>query len=1120
VAATQRNVIRWGIVGVGAAILLLNVPNMAALSGSAALLLIACALTIVAVIFSLALVTGALSLAHGIGMVACLSVPTDAQAGALWAIAVGALVGEGIAFAAQSVMRYRGQARAAFTTDALLRIVGGAARAAISLYAASLTLQVFGAPLPLSAVNSETLLPVFPFVMIYVGCSAALYWLDARVLQPRPPTIPRPAAMDRWRAREGSAVELLAALILPMPFAFLAAEAYAQASRTSFALLIAALMLVILFMYGISHAHLRLRRRMDELEALAALGETLRTSTALQPLTQLIETHVRALMDVRDVDIALIEPRAPLSDSLTLKQYGLTQRVQATGVPLLLSAGVRAGAAAHGITAAADIASWLGVPLISGGTVTGALAVISHSSARLFDRDDLRRLTIIAAGASIALENARRQAEQTARVEQLVTLNHILALLSGSLSPEGVLDTIITSASALSGASAVTVYLAWDDQTALPMLVRCAGFSDDLMTHLSTPLLIGGLQNGTGSGQAPSVVADVQTDARAAHLRAAMIRDHKRAWIELPLNIGGIRRGVIGLYFDAPLTLNAEGVELLRTFANQAAQAIDNARMFAVTDEALERRVGQLLALAAIGQELTAIINLNTICDVLIRHALDAVLPRAGASAVGYMALISERIGSIEAWAARGYPDETFRDPDARMRGAWAAIGYDTNPILRVSADDMPPEYALLPTSRAVILAPIRRGDLRLGVLALETDRADGFTFDDCQFIGQLATQAVIAIDNARLFRRIAEALDRLQVILNAMDEAILLIDADGQIALANPRVTMLGLAADELIGRDVNELIGAGRFVENLGFSTPADLTRVIADARGTWTERPAHKYTLASENGAITLLRQMNPIYDEEERPMGVLLVFHDESEAAQLAQAREDFSRMIVHDLRGPLMAITTSLSILTSTIPKDSPYRPIIETTSDANRRSIRKLLGRVNALLDVARLESGQIALELQPTDMATLIDGACIELSPLAHELNIKLVTDIPDDLPLLNIDADKMERVLLNLIDNALKFSPLDSTISVRVTLPTTGADAGYARIDVIDSGPGIPDEDKMRLFERFAQIQGRRGRRRGTGLGLTFCRLVAEAHGGRIWVEDNPAGGSIFAFTVLNGL
>ncbi len=197
-----------------------------------------------------------------------------------------------------------------------------------------------------------------------------------------------------------------------------------------------------------------------------------------------------------------------------------------------------------------------------------------------------------------------------------------------------------------------------------------------------------------------------------------------------------------------------------------------------------------------------------------------------------------------------------------------------------------------------------------------------------------------------------------------------------------------------------------------------------------------------------------------------------------------------------------------------MPKDAKYRPLVETTTDTSRRAIRKLLNRVDSILDIAKMESGQLSIEREVVDIRTLIDNVRIELAPLAQELEIAIISDISTDMPLLDIDGDKVERVILNLVDNALKYAPQESTITVRNAM--VGMEEGYIRIDIVDQGPGVPAEYKETLFERFVQIEGRRKVRRGVGLGLTFCRLVVDAHGGRIWIEDNPTGGSVFSFTL----
>jgi signal transduction histidine kinase len=223
------------------------------------------------------------------------------------------------------------------------------------------------------------------------------------------------------------------------------------------------------------------------------------------------------------------------------------------------------------------------------------------------------------------------------------------------------------------------------------------------------------------------------------------------------------------------------------------------------------------------------------------------------------------------------------------------------------------------------------------------------------------------------------------------------------------------------------------------------------------------------------------------------------------------------MILHDLKSPLASVNTGLKLVRDLIPPDNPLYPAIEATAETSQRAIRKILSRVNSLLDIARMQSGELTLDIEPTDLRGLAENVFNELRPLARELDVNLAAQISADVPPLAVDRDKAERVAQNLVDNALKFCPVGGSVTIRARLdPTNGVGNPLARIEVVDTGPGVPDEYKTRLFDRFFQLRDAHGTRRGTGLGLAFCRMVVEAHGGRIWIEDNPAGGSIFVFTL----
>jgi signal transduction histidine kinase len=253
------------------------------------------------------------------------------------------------------------------------------------------------------------------------------------------------------------------------------------------------------------------------------------------------------------------------------------------------------------------------------------------------------------------------------------------------------------------------------------------------------------------------------------------------------------------------------------------------------------------------------------------------------------------------------------------------------------------------------------------------------------------------------------------------------------------------------------------------------------------------------------------------EQGEIIGTLLVFYDQTEQHNLERAREEFSQMIIHDLRSPLTAVTSNVDLLSEMVPPDHEFGSLVEQTTGSSQRAIRKLLNRVDSLLEVARMQSGQMVLEMKIARLSQLVENVRVELEPLARRLDVRIVPGIPDDEPLLEIDAEKIERVLLNLVDNALKFSPPQSEIVVRAYRWHSPAAGHLLRVDVVDYGPGIPADEQHNIFDRFVQVQQQPSPyRRGSGLGLSFCKMAIEAHAGTIWFEDNPDGGSVFSFTL----
>ncbi len=244
------------------------------------------------------------------------------------------------------------------------------------------------------------------------------------------------------------------------------------------------------------------------------------------------------------------------------------------------------------------------------------------------------------------------------------------------------------------------------------------------------------------------------------------------------------------------------------------------------------------------------------------------------------------------------------------------------------------------------------------------------------------------------------------------------------------------------------------------------------------------------------------------------------------AELDRMKQDFLSKVSHDLKTPLASMQETTRILQDGLP--GPLTPKQRRLLDLSHESGERLAAMIGKILDLSALEAGAIALEPRRTDLAELAARTADRARPAATERGIAVDVPAPTGPVIVECDPDHIARVLENLLENAVKFSPRGSTVSVRAGLDSGSADAagggggggggspGEARtafLSVVDAGPGVPDGEKERIFERFYQASGGRGSRgRGVGLGLTICREIVDAHHGTIGVLDAPAGGSEF--------
>lgn len=399
--------------------------------------------------------------------------------------------------------------------------------------------------------------------------------------------------------------------------------------------------------------------------------------------------------------------------------------------------------------------------------------------------------------------------------------------------------------------------------------------------------------------------------------------------------------------------------------------------------------------------------------------------------------------------------------------------------------------------TRSVLCVPMLVKGREIGVIQLLNKLEGDFDTDDANRLSLMANTIAVAIDNANLFQQVAENRNRLQAILNSTEDGILTIDMDDVVVTANPMLEQLfGLMWHRLVGQSGSKIL-----------TTIAERTRVLDES----TNGNANVTELEIFKPHSGFVRQLTlPVYNANTEQIGKLIIFHDITEERELARIRDDYTGMLVHDLRAPLTAIINGLLMVRRGFagPINEQQRELLDIANNSSQ----DMVGMINTLLDISKMEAGEFILNRAPCSVYEIVGRVNERLITSARSVNITIKLDVALNLPILDADQDKIVRVLQNLLDNALKFSPVNSEIVVRVKQMDDEAAGNVICWSVLDTGPGIPEGYRTSIFDKFVQV----GQKKGTGLGLTFAKLTTEAHGGRIWVESVEGAGSTFSFTI----
>ncbi|WP_274434067.1 sensor histidine kinase [Alicyclobacillus sp. ALC3] len=365
--------------------------------------------------------------------------------------------------------------------------------------------------------------------------------------------------------------------------------------------------------------------------------------------------------------------------------------------------------------------------------------------------------------------------------------------------------------------------------------------------------------------------------------------------------------------------------------------------------------------------------------------------------------------------------------------------------------------------------------------------RIEVVTHDEVGRLGR--TFNTLTSDLADTIQTLSMERDQLSGILSSLEDGVLATNADGHITLANPPAV-----------RRLTSLILAETGVAELT-KLPEDMTKLqdFAIARATPVTRETNWQ-------GRHMMIHMTPLYETETASLrGIVFVLRDITEERRLDRLRKDFIANVSHELRTPLSMMQGYTEALLDEFGDDPEQRRELTAIIHDETLRMRRL---VNSLLDLAQLESGQFQMNFADTDLAALVRWVTRKFYTLAHDRGIRLKVEVPDEAVVVQGDADRLEQVFTNLIDNALRHTQDGGTVTVDVSHSER-----YANVRVADTGTGIPEEDLPYIWERFYKADKARTRKdAGIGLGLPITRHIVLEHHGDVIVESELSRGTRF--------
>ena len=715
-----------------------------------------------------------------------------------------------------------------------------------------------------------------------------------------------------------------------------------------------------------------------------------------------------------------------------------------------------------------QFARGLVAPMVWGGDTRGVLGVALRGDDRSFSPGDVELLEAFASLASLALRNAELFSEHSRQARIQLGFSRIASLLGEPLSLDETCDAAAQAAAeALGGDSAAVV------------APRNGGLE-----------VVGGHHLPDAVRALPVSRAFAEASSSGQVIAAPELADDERfedAWRRAPYSsllaipVPGPDGVLVVVLFDKARMFVRDDLELARQVARAARGALDRSRLFEA--ERLARSLSQQLARA--GSLLATELDPPTVLDAVVSEAR-ALL---GADAAALSILEASELSIVA--AVGEYSEDVLGARSPATGWVGGDVVQSRAPVLLTDVADDPSlasEDALLAAGhRSYLGVPLRsREGAAEGVLAVYNFTPRSWRNEERDALVALAANASVALWNAELYQRVALEREQSVAILANIADGIVAIERDGRVVLWNR-------AAEEITGVPASEAIGrTPAQVLQRELESEAGGNRLIAIQRGgeeIWLS--LSEAVMRDPGGAVA----------------GRIFAFRDISAEHAVETMKSDFVSTVSIELRAPLTSIYGfAETLLREDVQFGEQER---KTFLEFIARETERLTATVDALLNVARLDSGELTVSMEPTDVVPVLDEVVKGARTAENGDGHSIVVDIESERLAAHADREKLRQVLDQLVSNAIKFSPDGGTVTVSARETPEGIE-----LAVTDQGVGVPPSERDRIFSKF--YKGGEGHGRGTGLGLFIAQGLVQEMGGKIRVDPSEGGGSRFVFAL----